>query len=809
MKEENLEKKLNIHFKEVSQNKDYAKELIDRGLKCSNVPRNFVGAVPLLVDGKNCALGDTPIIDYLKDGITLSWTASTDPDGDTITYEVYADIDDPTPSTLRVTTSSTSVTITDYMSISANQHIYWYVRAVTNYSSNNSPVADFYTPYSTAPVIEEWGFDKSIAKVHENVNFYAYITDAEGDDVKATWYLGTYWGNQSTLYKTTPNWYNISATFGINPDDVGQIYYYIRLKAVDDNLVESDWTSFKELLIYGLPYPPEGFTLIPNGAYAIDLFWYPPDMNESIPINYTIIWNVNNGTNHTYWTDNDDPNWIKHNTTGYLHFTHTNLSTDAYYTYYLRANTDYHSATQYGSDWVKQSIFLKYQPPIPPDLEIYNKDTGEEINGSYISTSYQIELRWRNGTTCNITQYKIYMLRVGDTVKLIKTLPPTANSYTINSNITEEGEYIFYIKSVDDRGNESNQSNLVYIFVDNTPPQIKSYNITLTSSFVDISYDVDDANFDKVLITIYHNSIGDIPSLTNLNYTSKTNSLTLNYSFEVGETYHIKITAIDKAGNTKSIIVEKSITSVDVSSKIDLIWIKAKYIVKGKPFNLTVVFDKDAKINILKVIVDSQIFTLNKIKTHKFAGSVTIAEAGEVEITIEGIDEDGNVISFTFPLTVEDVTPVGEKLPSIILHSKQNDTYAIVFSDTVITPSIYKDENSIYHLTFETSPSTKILIDATNLEPTLKKFYLISIGNFRLFHISYFDKKYLTLKIHNFNQDFQIKLSTQNLKTIYGYNNFWAKYFHLGRKFNLVDSSAGEIILEGYTDEVKAKYKAL
>jgi len=69
VKEENLEKRLNIHFKEVSQNKDYAKELIDRGLKCSNIPRNFVGAVPLLVDGKNCVLGDTPIIDYLKEKV--------------------------------------------------------------------------------------------------------------------------------------------------------------------------------------------------------------------------------------------------------------------------------------------------------------------------------------------------------------------------------------------------------------------------------------------------------------------------------------------------------------------------------------------------------------------------------------------------------------------------------------------------------------------------------------------------------------------------------------------------------------------
>ena len=59
--------KIKINKKDVSSNRDYASDLVQKGSSVCKLPQEQIGTVPLLItpDGK-CFNGDQPIIDYYK-----------------------------------------------------------------------------------------------------------------------------------------------------------------------------------------------------------------------------------------------------------------------------------------------------------------------------------------------------------------------------------------------------------------------------------------------------------------------------------------------------------------------------------------------------------------------------------------------------------------------------------------------------------------------------------------------------------------------------------------------------------------------
>ncbi len=83
--------------------------------------------------------------------LTLQWNASTDPEGDPITYDVYFGTDNP-PAT-RVAASQTGTTLTR-SALNSNTTYYWYVVAKDN-QSNSTPgsVWRFTTSGGTAPTV--------------------------------------------------------------------------------------------------------------------------------------------------------------------------------------------------------------------------------------------------------------------------------------------------------------------------------------------------------------------------------------------------------------------------------------------------------------------------------------------------------------------------------------------------------------------------------------------------------------------------------------------------------------------------------
>lgn len=68
IKENNILAKIRIEQKEIYYNKDNALELLEKARICG-INRNSVG-VPFLWNGKECILGDKPIIDFLHNKLT-------------------------------------------------------------------------------------------------------------------------------------------------------------------------------------------------------------------------------------------------------------------------------------------------------------------------------------------------------------------------------------------------------------------------------------------------------------------------------------------------------------------------------------------------------------------------------------------------------------------------------------------------------------------------------------------------------------------------------------------------------------------
>ena len=64
IKENRVKEKVNFLEKEVYLHKKNQTELIEKAKSC-NIPENAIG-VPFLWDGKNCLIGDTEIINFLK-----------------------------------------------------------------------------------------------------------------------------------------------------------------------------------------------------------------------------------------------------------------------------------------------------------------------------------------------------------------------------------------------------------------------------------------------------------------------------------------------------------------------------------------------------------------------------------------------------------------------------------------------------------------------------------------------------------------------------------------------------------------------
>ena len=121
----------------------------------------------------------------------LSWTGG-DPDGDTVTYDVYFEAGDPTPDEL-VSYHQTGVTY-DPGTMNANTKYYWQIVAIDNYGyTSTGPIWDFTTgsggnnPPDTPTYIYPSNYN---TEVDVNDSLYWMCSDPDGDNLTYDVYFG-------------------------------------------------------------------------------------------------------------------------------------------------------------------------------------------------------------------------------------------------------------------------------------------------------------------------------------------------------------------------------------------------------------------------------------------------------------------------------------------------------------------------------------------------------------------------------------------------------------------------------------------
>ena len=164
----------------------------------------------------------------------ISWTCS-DPDGDSLTYDVYFEENDPTPDVL--VSHNQSSTTYNPGKMNASTHYYWMIVAWDSPgASTTGPVWDFTTTLNYPPNTPNAPSGPPNGKARVVYTYTAITTDPNGDQI----YYEFDWGDG-----TNSGW--------VGPYDSGvqgsashswlKGTYLIKVKAKDINDAESDWSA--------------------------------------------------------------------------------------------------------------------------------------------------------------------------------------------------------------------------------------------------------------------------------------------------------------------------------------------------------------------------------------------------------------------------------------------------------------------------------------------------------------------------------------------------------------------------------------
>jgi len=168
----------------------------------------------------------------------LSWTGD-DPDGDSLTYDVYFEVNDSTPDVL-VSENQTDTTY-DPGTMNYSTRYYWKIVAWDYHGvSTEGPVWDFTTMSDTnhppnMPII-----------FYENITLFTNATDIDDDDVM----YFIYWGDGTT---NETSYHQSGETVEINHTYTWPGVYYILVQAKDIHGAESDWSDPYEIIIENNP----------------------------------------------------------------------------------------------------------------------------------------------------------------------------------------------------------------------------------------------------------------------------------------------------------------------------------------------------------------------------------------------------------------------------------------------------------------------------------------------------------------------------------------------------------------------------
>lgn len=333
---------------------------------------NTVPTVPVL----------TAHADYHSSGsTTVSWTASTDADGDTITYDVRVGTSSGASNVLSQTgvsgTTSSSFTVTP------TNTYYWSARAYDGYGYSNWATESSFTFTNSAPSTSQISFPSNNSRHYNNsINFtWNQSTDVDGDAVTYHWQIAQYssfssveaQGNTSNLYSGSQTTYDM-------------VTYYLRVRS-NDSYEYSNWSNVIQFTENTAPSNPSILTPLNNSNHnnnSINFSWSQSTDSENDALTYH--WQMSENSGFTL-------NLTQGNTSNL--FSGLQNTSDGT-TYYLRARA--FDGYEYGS-WSGVIQFYELalcSPSISGSLPLYQPLRAGTQHTFTVTSNCEVIFHWTN-----------------------------------------------------------------------------------------------------------------------------------------------------------------------------------------------------------------------------------------------------------------------------------------------------------------------------------------------------------------------------------------------------------------------------
>lgn len=232
----------------------------------------------------------------------------------------------------------------------------------------------------------------------------------------------------------------------------------------------------------------------------------------------------------------------------------TNVVEDITYYYRIKA-TDVAGNESHFSDFVSGNRIDRVPPTKPTflDFEI------DELNVS-------VTVNWDQNTEEDLEEYRIYRSTLEETIPRLIATVPAGTEFYLDTDVSQNTIYDYYLTAYDDDGNESEFSTRRRITIDDIVAPSTPGNITSTFNSTRILIDWDDnTEFDISGYQIYR-STSESGTYTRQNINTLTSSSYSDTNVERTKTYYYKLVAQDADANKSN---ESAVITVEYFPEID------------------------------------------------------------------------------------------------------------------------------------------------------------------------------------------------------------------------------------------------
>ena len=367
---------------------------------------------------------------------TLSWQC-TDPDGDSITYDIYFGAS-PNPPLVINNQSSSSYTPP---SLSYSTTYYWRVVAWDEHQAKNtSPVWHFTTKANSEP-----GKPTLTGAISGytglSIIFYAVATDPDGDRIR----YGLDWNNDGIVDEWTL-FYNSGTTASVTHVWNSEGTYYVKAVAEDEYGLQGEWSEARAIIItqYSPPNQPPTveITSPSNGSTVSGIVEIQGISNDPDGIVERVEVKIDNGG----WNEAEG-------TTSWQYEWNTSSALNGEHVIYARSydGSDY-------SNIVSIRVIVNNAPlpsNNPPNVEITSPENGKKFKDDFTVQG----IAWDRDGNESIVKVEIRI----DDGEWKEANGKTVWSYSVSISSMTSGEHVIYARSYD--GKDYSNMDMITFYV--------------------------------------------------------------------------------------------------------------------------------------------------------------------------------------------------------------------------------------------------------------------------------------------------------------------------------------------------------